>query len=240
MIKKVTNFLTHEEGNHLLRYADDLITRIDQEEFKKHSYVPEYHTLSKAWERTVFTEFLMLKKQSFIAESYDRTILPNYSYIIAYRPGAEIKKHIFPAKHDVTVIINLFAENRWPVHFSYPSEKDMTETLKEREAFVFDGHDYTTWRDPYKGSKTYLECQLHYVCSCALCVDQAYYGFLKHPLTSIVYPKLKEGLVSKIDNQSYEHLRAELNTAWRKVAIVNKTNLALEERLKKEHDLKNK
>lgn len=229
MIKKVTNFLTPEEGNYLYSYADGLLTRTKEEDFKKNP--------SRAWDRTIVTEFLMLKKQFFIGESYDRKILPNYSSIVVYSPDAKVDKHVSPIKHDVTVIINLFDENRWPVHFGRPnSEEDMVETLKQNEAFVFDGHDYTTWRDFYKGPKYYLECQLHYVCSCRSCVGQAYYGFLKHPLTSIVYPKLKEGLVSKIDNQPYEHLRAELETSWRKHAIANKENLKLQELLRKKEE----
>ena len=47
----------------------------------------------------------------------------------------------------------------------------------------------------------------------------------------MLYPKLKEGLVSKIDNQPYEHLRAELDLAWKKHATANKLNKELQARL---------
>ena len=224
MIKRILHFLTAEEGNHLYHYADKLLSHTPLKKFESND--------SLSWDRTIFTEFLMLKKQPRIAEFYDRTLLPNYSSIKIYRPGTSVKKHNSPIKHDVTVLINLFDESKWPTHFGRPdSEETMVDTLNQNEAFIFDGITLTTWRDSFKGPKPYLECQLHYVCNCASCLHEAYYNLLQHPLTSVLYPKLKEGLVSKIDNQPYEHLRAELDLAWKKHATANKLNKELQARL---------
>ena len=97
-----------------------------------------------------------------------------------YYKGGELKKHSDRPSCEVSVTLNIFADNTdWPIWFhkldmskpkdpnttNYvedPNAKPMSLITKPGSAAAYEGCAYSHWREPYPGEKC-MQVFLHYV-----------------------------------------------------------------------------
>tara|TARA_R100001015_G_C4532183_1_gene98308 strand:- start:5 stop:697 length:693 start_codon:yes stop_codon:yes gene_type:complete len=227
MIEKIKNFFSPQDISHVFSHAD----LIQMKFFEKGGSAIDF---KKSFNRTLVSEYMLLKKLPVIKENYDRFLMPYYSNFNCYLPKAKINKHTSSKKHDITVLVNLYQENQWKTYFKdLKKNKIYEQDLNGNEAFVYDGNRYEMWRDTYKGKNKYLEFEAHYLCNCTLCIEDTYCGLVLDPLTNIIYQKLKENFVQHHKNNTYEHVHHQLNETTKKYAILENKIKNLQEKLKK-------
>jgi len=226
MIEKVKNFFEPNDASGLIRHIDFLQARVPRDQYPAN--------LKKMWRQTLVSQYLATKRLNVVKENYDRFIMPHYSSLNSYMPDAKVTKHLQPIKHDITVLVNLFEENNWTTYFrDVRTNETYEQELKCNEAFIYDGSGYEMWREPYKGSKPYLEFEAHYVCNCPMCRPYAYEGLILDPLTNMLHQKLKKDFTVNHKNNTYEHIHHQLNMATKKHVALNQEINDLKEKLKK-------
>jgi hypothetical protein len=171
MIKKIDNFLNEEE----LRLAHNywLVREPSLEACGQCND-------SVAVYADALSEMFLKTKKSLVEKAFGEELLPTYSFSRMYYKGGELKRHSDRPSCEVSVTLNIFADNiNWPIWFhkldmskptdpnttNYvedPNAKPISLITKPGSAAAYEGCAYSHWREPYSGEKC-MQVFLHYV-----------------------------------------------------------------------------
>lgn len=162
MIKAIRNFLSSEE----LKLAQDY-WKIREPGLKPCAQSPN----SVAVYADFLSETLVSSKKSIVEAVVGEELTPTYTYSRMYHKGGELVKHNDRPSCEVSITLNIFADKDWSIWFHKlkdgttevdPNAKPSSYLTKPGDAVVYEGCNYSHWREPYDGEKC-MQVFLHYI-----------------------------------------------------------------------------
>jgi hypothetical protein len=159
MIKLVKNFLNKKELKKTFEYFDYSL-------FKKsnifnnegeNGQVPN----SEYIYNNLVANYIMLTKLKTVEKHFGEELLPTYTYTRHYTRGMELKKHKDRAACEMSLTLNIWQDEKWPIYFEKDNKKIKVLT-NPGEMALYEGCIYPHWRDKYKGESC-LQIFIHYV-----------------------------------------------------------------------------
>ena len=162
MIKTINNFLTQDE----LKLAQDY-WKIREPSLKKCIQSKN----SVAVYSDFLSETLVSSKKSIVEKAIGEQLTPTYTYSRMYHKGGELLAHNDRPSCEVSITLNIFADKDWSIWFHKlkegtkevdPNVQPSSYSTKPGDAVVYEGCNYSHWREPYSGEKC-MQVFLHYV-----------------------------------------------------------------------------
>ena len=117
------------------------------------------------------SETFLKTKKSVIEAVVGEPLLPTYSFSRMYFKSGLLEKHSDRPSCEVSVTLNILADKDWAIWFhplkeetseEDPTKKAISLITKPGDAVVYEGCNYSHWRDEYQGEKC-MQVFLHYV-----------------------------------------------------------------------------
>ena len=162
MIKTINNYLSKDELNLVKEYW-----LVRQPSLKPCSQCPN----SVSTYADPLSETFLKTKKSLIEAVVGEPLLPTYSFSRMYFKGGLLDRHSDRPSCEVSMTLNIIADKDWPIWFHTlkegtaeedPNEKPISLITKPGDAVVYEGCNYSHWREPYDGEKC-MQVFLHYV-----------------------------------------------------------------------------
>tara|TARA_R100001509_G_C4883163_1_gene220910 strand:- start:709 stop:1287 length:579 start_codon:yes stop_codon:yes gene_type:complete len=162
MIKEINNFLTQDE----LKLAQEY-WKIREPSLKPCAQSKK----SVAIYSDFLSETLVSYKKSIVEKAIGEQLTPTYTYSRMYHKGGELVAHNDRPSCEVSITLNIFADKDWSIWFHKlkegtkevdPNVKPSSYLTKPGDAVVYEGCNYSHWREPYDGEKC-MQVFLHYI-----------------------------------------------------------------------------
>ena len=159
MIKFVDKFLDKKQLKKVYDYYDALIFKNDDKLVRepKNSQVPNAIYMYN----NVVSNYIMLTKLKLVEKQFGEKLIPTYSFVRQYSRGMELKKHIDRSACEMSLTLNIWQDENWPIYFEKDKKKIEIYT-EPGQAALYEGCIYPHWREKYKG-ESYLQIFMHYV-----------------------------------------------------------------------------
>lgn len=108
-----------------------------------------------------FTELLCDKVQH-VSKIIGEKVFPTYVYGRIYRKGDDLKIHRDRDACEISLTVNLFQQEPWPIYVKTPRGETSKVYLQPGDAMVYLGCDAEHWRDELQDEK-HTQVFLHYV-----------------------------------------------------------------------------
>ncbi len=105
---------------------------------------------------------LLCEKTTTVSEVIGEKVLPTYTYARVYRQGDDLKRHRDRDACEVSLTINLYQEEDWPIYIQKPNGEEVKLILKPGDAMLYLGCVADHWRFELKNNK-HVQVFLHYV-----------------------------------------------------------------------------
>jgi predicted 2-oxoglutarate/Fe(II)-dependent dioxygenase YbiX len=105
---------------------------------------------------------LLCEKTPIISEIIGEKVLPTYTYARVYRKGDDLKRHSDRDACEVSLTVNLYQEEDWPIYIEKSDGKVSELILKPGDAMLYLGCVADHWRFELKNNK-HIQVFLHYV-----------------------------------------------------------------------------
>jgi len=151
----IQNFLTNEECVSLSR---DFEKHCVDNKLNGDMQAPKSHS---CYDYVSFLEILC-DKTPVVSKIVGEKVLPTYTYARVYKQGDDLKPHKDRDACEISLTVNLYQENDWPIYIKNPQGKEIKVILKPGDAMLYLGCVAEHWRPELKDSK-YIQVFLHYV-----------------------------------------------------------------------------
>lgn len=108
-----------------------------------------------------FTE-LLCNKVNTVTRILGENVFPTYCYARVYGKGDDLKIHSDRDACEISLTINLFQENPWPIYIKRPDGSSAKIVLSPGDAMMYLGCEADHWRDTLEDDK-HVQLFLHYV-----------------------------------------------------------------------------
>lgn len=159
MIKHIKNFLNKKELKKTFDYFDYLVFK-HPNKFSRESQTGQVPN-SLCFYSNMVANYIMIKKAKEVEKHFGEKLLPTYTYVRHYTRGMELKKHVDRSACEMSLTLNIWQDEKWPIYFEKDNKKIEIYT-EPGEMALYEGCKYPHWREKYKG-ESYLQMFIHYV-----------------------------------------------------------------------------